>query len=246
MRLIRKEGATRWAEINRLPVTWQGSEALLYFISDITESKEARESLEGMNVHLEDMVEQRTRELMQRSEELLREAEKLKRADAEKTELLKKLERSKKMESLGMLAGGVAHDLNNVLSGIVTYPELILLGLPEDSPMRDPIRLLRDSGQKAAAIVEDLLALAHKGPPSTTTLNINRDVVLEFLESPGIHPDQELRCEYTGGNRSGPASPFNQGLALPSEENAREPVRQCRRSSTGRRQDYRRHPEQIP
>ena len=184
VRLIRKEGATRWAEINRLPVTWQGSEALLYFISDITEAKEARESLEGMNVHLEDMVEQRTRELMQRSEELLREADKLKRADAEKTELLKKLERSKKMESLGMLAGGVAHDLNNVLSGIVTYPELILLGLPEDSPMRDPIRLLRDSGQKAAAIVEDLLALAHKGPPSTTTLNINRDVVLEFLESP--------------------------------------------------------------
>ena len=93
VRLIRKEGATRWAEINRLPVTWQCSEALLYFISDITEAKEARESLEGMNVHLEDMVEQRTRELMQRSEELLREADKLKRADAEKTELLKKLER---------------------------------------------------------------------------------------------------------------------------------------------------------
>ena len=32
------------------------------------------------------------------------------------------------MESLGLLAGGVAHDLNNVLSGIVSYPELILLG----------------------------------------------------------------------------------------------------------------------
>jgi hypothetical protein len=37
------------------------------------------------------------------------------------------------MESLGFLAGGVAHDLNNVLSGIVSYPELILMDLPENS-----------------------------------------------------------------------------------------------------------------
>ncbi|MBW1893465.1 MAG: PAS domain-containing protein [Deltaproteobacteria bacterium] len=49
-----------------------------------------------------------------RAEEALRESE-------------EKLARSKKMESLGLLAGGVAHDLNNVLSGIVSYPELILM-----------------------------------------------------------------------------------------------------------------------
>jgi len=44
-----------------------------------------------------------------------------------------KLARFKKMDSLGLLAGGVAHDLNNVLSGIVSYPELILLDLPAES-----------------------------------------------------------------------------------------------------------------
>ena len=55
----------------------------------------------------------------------------------EKEELEKKLVRSKKMESLGLLAGGVAHDLNNVLSGIVSYPDLILMDLPEKSPIRE-------------------------------------------------------------------------------------------------------------
>jgi len=50
----------------------------------------------------------------------------------------------------------VAHDLNNVLSGIVSYPELLLLDLPEDSPLRKPILTIQNSGQKAAEIVDDI------------------------------------------------------------------------------------------
>ena len=64
-----------------------------------------------------------------------------------------KLARSKKMESLGLLAGGVAHDLNNVLSGIVSYPELILMDLPTDSKFREPIETIKESGHRATAIV---------------------------------------------------------------------------------------------
>ncbi len=60
-----------------------------------------------------------------------------------------KLARSKKMESLGLLAGGVAHDLNNVLSGIVSYPELILMDLPQDSKLKNLLRQCRspDTGR---------------------------------------------------------------------------------------------------
>jgi PAS domain S-box-containing protein len=61
------------------------------------------------------------------------------RKEHEKKSLQDQLQRSQKMESLGILAGGVAHDLNNVLSGIVSYPELILMNLPEDSKFRKPI-----------------------------------------------------------------------------------------------------------
>ncbi|MBW1695156.1 MAG: PAS domain S-box protein, partial [Deltaproteobacteria bacterium] len=79
-----------------------------------------------------------------------------KQAEEEKKGLEKKLARSQKMEALGLLAGGVAHDLNNVLSGVINYPELLLMTLPADSPMRKPIRAIMDSGLKAVAIVTDL------------------------------------------------------------------------------------------
>ena len=83
-----------------------------------------------------------------------------KQADEALRENKEKLARSKKMESLGLLAGGVAHDLNNVLSGIVSYPELLLLDLPEDSRFRKAIETIKESGDKAVAIVQDLLTVA--------------------------------------------------------------------------------------
>ena len=82
-------------------------------------------------------------------------------------ELEESLQRAHKMEVIGTLAGGVAHDLNNVLSGIVSYPDLLLLqGLPEKSPLRKPIETIKQTGQKASAIVMDLLTLARRGVTS--------------------------------------------------------------------------------
>ena len=93
------------------------------------------------------------------------------------------LQRAKKMEAVGTLAGGVAHDLNNVLSAIVTYPDLILPQLPEESPIRKPVLTMRESGNKAVAIVQDLLTLARRGVPTKMIVNINR-IITEFLKSP--------------------------------------------------------------
>jgi len=94
-----------------------------------------------------------------------------------------KLARSKKMESLGLLAGGVAHDLNNVLSGIVSYPELILMDLPEDSRLRKPIETMQESGHRAAAIVQDLLTVARGVATIKEPMNLN-DLVGDYLHSP--------------------------------------------------------------
>jgi PAS domain S-box-containing protein len=105
------------------------------------------------------------------------------KADQEKAELRESLARSKKMEALGTLAGGVAHDLNNVLSGIVSYPDLLLMDLPQESPLRRPIEVIQESGRKAAAIVQDLLTLARRGVPTADVVNLN-DLVGEYLLSP--------------------------------------------------------------
>ena len=50
------------------------------------------------------------------------------------------------MEAIGTLAGGVAHDLNNILSGILSYPELILLQLPDDSEGAYVVLKIKDEG----------------------------------------------------------------------------------------------------
>ena len=100
---------------------------------------------------------------------------------------LKKLEtqlqQSQKMEAIGTLAGGVAHDLNNILGGLVSYPELLLLQLPEDSPLRKSILTIQKSGEKAAAVVQDLLTLARRGVVVTEVVNLN-EVISEYLKSP--------------------------------------------------------------
>lgn len=105
-----------------------------------------------------------------------------KRIEEEKNELQKNLDRARKMEALGLLAGGVAHDLNNILSGIINYPELILLDLPEDSPIRTYVEAIYASGTKAAAIVDDLITVARGAARKKEVLNLNT-LIGEYLRS---------------------------------------------------------------
>jgi len=106
-----------------------------------------------------------------------------KRADEERRSLEEQLQRAKKMEALGIMAGGVAHDLNNVLSGLVSYPELLLTQLPKESPLRKPVTTIKTSGEKAAAIARDLLALARRGTAVQEIVDFN-EIIAEYLESP--------------------------------------------------------------
>ena len=115
--------------------------------------------------HLEEMVALRTRELEASNQ---------------------KLQRAEKMEAIGTLAGGVAHDLNNILSGLVSYPELILMDLPLDSPLYGPLSTIQKSGEKAARIVQDLLTMARRGVAVTEVVNLNQ-IITEQLDSPEMH-----------------------------------------------------------
>jgi len=117
-----------------------------------------------------------------------------KRTEEEKNLLEARLQRAEKMEALGTLAGGVAHDLNNILSGIVSYPELLLMQLPGNSPLRKSILTIQKSGEKAAAIVQDLLTLARRGILQPQVVNLN-DIIIDLLKTPEhdklklFHPD---------------------------------------------------------
>jgi len=88
------------------------------------------------------------------------------------------------------MAGGVAHDLNNILSGIISYPELLLLDLPLDSKLRKPIEEIHTSGLRAAAVVADLLTVA-RGVASQYEIICINDMIKNYLASPE-YKKQEL------------------------------------------------------
>ncbi|MGB5686163.1 MAG: response regulator [Candidatus Electrothrix sp.] len=116
-----------------------------------------------------------------------------KNLEVEKKQIEAELQRAQKMQAIGLLAGGVAHDLNNILSGIIGYPELLLMRLPQDSPLRRPIGVIKKSGERAAAVVADLLTVARgvAGVRETTQLNT---IILEYLDSPEFFKLQDLHA----------------------------------------------------
>jgi PAS domain S-box-containing protein len=134
-------------------------------------------ALLGRDITRRKLQEQELRRYQEKLEEIIA----VRTAELEKT--YAQLQRVQKLEFMGTIAGGVAHDLNNILSGIVSYPELLLLDLPKESPLRRPLATIQRSGEKAATIVSDLLTLARREVVVKSVVNLNL-IVKEYLLSP--------------------------------------------------------------
>lgn len=114
---------------------------------------------------------------------VVRDISEKKAAEKERERLKEELRQAQKFEALGTLAGGVAHDLNNILSGVVSYPEMILNKLPEGSDLIKPLSVIKDSGKRAATVVADLLTIARSAASSKLVYDLNT-IVKEYLASP--------------------------------------------------------------
>ena len=114
--------------------------------------------------------------------------------------LEERLQRAEKMEALGTLAGGVAHDLNNVMGIVTGYAELLLHTIEKSNPLRPQLANIMEAGRRASAIVQDLLTMARRGVYNRRVLNLNK-IVSDCLKSPEFeklstyHPAVKINME---------------------------------------------------
>ena len=114
-------------------------------------------------------------------------------------ELQDRLARSERMQSIGVLAGGIAHDLNNILGPLVAVPELIMKQIDSASPLQRDLSLIESSALQAADVIEDLMVLARRGRPENRMIGL-ADVLREFERGASLpalrasFPRVSIRC----------------------------------------------------
>lgn len=122
-------------------------------------------------------------------------------AEQERQKLEKQLVQSQKLESIGRLAGGVAHDLNNLLAPVIGYAEMLSIESSEKDPRRDRIEQIKKAGLRARDLVNQLLAFSRKQTLEYAALDLNQtikefepllrrtireDIRITILPSPGL------------------------------------------------------------
>ena len=104
-----------------------------------------------------------------------------KQAEEREHDLRESLARAQRMESLGVMAGGIAHDLNNTLGPLVAYPDLIRKQI-DNADALNLLSEIQTAAEHAGAIIQDMLTLARRGVYDFAPMNVN-DVVGEYLGS---------------------------------------------------------------
>jgi hypothetical protein len=133
------------------------------------------------------------------------------------------------MEAIGSLAGGVAHDLNNILPSLISFPDVILMDLPEDSPLRKPVLSIEI---RRGGCNQDLLTFARRAVPSRhgrpqcvirSTQAPGRQTSIRLshsnLERPGAWQDRSRLSVHLQNIESGPHAVE----AVPEEEGSWSP-----------------------
>ncbi len=141
------------------------------------------------------------------------------RDKTERKQLEIQLQQAQRMEGVGRLAAGIAHDLNNILSGIVTMPQFLLLDLKDDSPLKGPLQSIQQSGESAAVIVQDMVALAGSNANIENVIDpvslVRRYIVSpESMKLKQTHPGISIKLVFDEGIRNIKGSPVHLAKAL--------------------------------
>ncbi len=111
---------------------------------------------------------------------LLLDVTEQKRAEAERRELENQLRHLQRVEAVGTLAGGMAHEINNKLVPIVTFSELLLMSTPADSKDRKPLQTIHDAAGRIRDLVARILTMSRSETPGTAAIDL-KTVAVETM-----------------------------------------------------------------
>ncbi len=160
-------------QIRRLFVEDQQDE-LLYFKKPFSAIELRQTALNMVSAWNRKRIEENQfQELSLANRRLKSEIEERERAEQEQKKLQAELLHAQKMEIVGRLAGGVAHDFNNMLSAIIGYAELALYSLSDDHPVKEYVSNVKEAGLKAESVVRQLLAFSRKQVLEMKVVHLN-------------------------------------------------------------------------
>lgn len=204
LKLVKKDGSEFYAQLDCSPAKdlQKDFNQLGISIIDISDRKLAEEALGKVHDELEQKVEERTAELVVVNEKYKQEIEERKQAEEAlqkaHDELEKRVEKRtaelNKIKAINTLAGGIAHQFNNALSGITGNIDLIEMNLPDNENMAGYIRQMKGSADRMTKLTEQLLAYARGGKYQAETISLNAFVenVLPLIQH-GI--DHRIKIE---------------------------------------------------
>jgi PAS domain S-box-containing protein len=176
-RLRRADGEYRWVLGSGVPrIEADGAFAgLIGSCVDVTEARQAHAMIEDARHEATVLVAQRTADLERTNEQLRAELRQRAQIDEE-------LARARHLESLGLLAGGIAHEFNNLLTVIVGRSELLLNRLPLDDRARYQVDLIQSTAYRAVALTQQLLAFGRQQRLQPRLLSLNT-LITEILSA---------------------------------------------------------------
>ena len=149
------------------PSPWQSILIDLYaqYCANVIQQIHAKEDLRNRNNGLEERVKEHAAKLEQAYFQRLQDLTK-------QRELEKGLREAQKMELVGTLAGGVAHDFNNILNIILSYA--VSLNTKDEADLGEKVQVITETVQRGASVVKQLLAVAQKSEPKFEPADLNR------------------------------------------------------------------------